>query len=129
MTDRQSFSAWIEGYERAWRSPGVTTLRELFTEDASYRHAPYDEPVIGLDAIAVDWEAERDGPNEVFTMEWDIVAVEGNTGVATLLVRYGDPTTQEFRDVWVVRFADDGRCVEFDEWPFHPSRRLPPGQA
>jgi len=121
MTDRQSFAAWIEAYERAWRAPGTDGLRELFTEDATYRHAPYDEPLRGLPAIAADWVAEREGPDEVFTMEWDIVAVDGDTGVARLLVRYGEPLTQEYRDIWVVRYAEDGRCVEFEEWPVWPT--------
>jgi ketosteroid isomerase-like protein len=120
MTDRQSFAAWIEGYERAWRTPGTDGLRALFTEDATYRHGPYDEPVVGLAAIAADWEAEREGPDEPFTMTWEIVAVEGSMGVARLEVRYGAPVNEEFLDVWLVRFAGDGRCAEFEEWPYWP---------
>lgn len=37
-------------------------------------------------------------------------------------VGYGDPPTQEYRDLWVIRFAagGDGRCEWSEEWPFWP---------
>jgi ketosteroid isomerase-like protein len=121
MVDRTAFAAWIQGYERAWRAAGTAGLAALFTQDATYRQSPYAEPLVGLDAIAVAWERERDGPDEVFTMTSEIVAVEGNTGVARLVVRYGDPLRQEYQDLWLVRFAEDGRCSSFEEWWFVPS--------
>jgi hypothetical protein len=37
-------------------------------------------------------------------------------------VSYGDPPTQEYRDLWVIRFAADGRCAWFEEWPFWPQQ-------
>lgn len=49
-----------------------------------------------------------------------MVAVDGDTGVARVVVRYGDPLRQEYTDLWVVRFASDGRAREFEEWPFWP---------
>jgi len=75
---------------------------------------------VGLPAIARMWDAERDGPDEVFRMTSELVAVEGDTGVAKVQVWYGEPVRQEYLDLWVMRFADDGRCREFEEWPFWP---------
>jgi ketosteroid isomerase-like protein len=120
MGTREQVADWVSAYEKAWRSPGSGSLEALFTADASYSQGPYREPVIGLPAIAEMWEAERDGPDEVFTMTSEVVAADGDTGVARLLVRYGDPVRQEYKDLWVMRFADDGRCREFEEWPFEP---------
>ena len=37
-------------------------------------------------------------------------------------VCYGDPPTQEYRDLWVIRFAGDGRCTWFEEWPYWPEK-------
>ena len=71
-------------------------------------------------AIREMWEEERDGPDEVFTLAFEIVAAEGDTGVVRLEVRYGEPVVQEYRDLWVVRLDSDGRCVAFEEWPFWP---------
>lgn len=95
-------------------------LAELFTPDATYVAAPYRPAHRGLAAIMALWEAERAGPDEVFTMACDVVAVEGDTGVARVKVRYGDPPRQEYRDLWIVQFEADGRCRAFEEWPFWP---------
>ena len=112
-------TAWLGRYERAWRTAGTQALAELFTEDAGYSQGPYRQPVRGISAIAEMWEAERVGPDEVFTMDSEVVAVDGDTGVARVEVRYGEPV-REYRDVWIMRFADDGRCRWFEEWPYAP---------
>jgi ketosteroid isomerase-like protein len=132
--NRSEVEAWIEAYERAWRSPGIEALAELFTEDASYRLSPYDDPALGLEAIGALWERERKGPDEVFTLTSEVFAVAGDRAVVTLEVRYGDLVEREFRDVWLLQFEGD-RCARFEEWAFWPDKpytaepALPFGQA
>jgi ketosteroid isomerase-like protein len=115
---------WLDGYERAWRSPGTIGLRELFTDDATYLPAPYDKRREGLEAIGELWEAERDGPGEKFTMSSVIVAVDGDVAVVRVDVGYGGPPAREYRDLWLIEFAADGRCRAFEEWPFWPGQPL-----
>jgi len=121
---RAQVSAWIDRYERAWRTAGTDPLQELFTEDAVYSQGPYLEPRRGMAAIAAMWEETRDGPDEVFRMTHDVIAVDGGTAVARVEVWYGEPVHQEYRDLWVMRFAADGRCDSYEEWPFAPSQEL-----
>jgi ketosteroid isomerase-like protein len=118
--DRHRAAAWVKAYEQAWRSPGTERLAEIFTGDAVYRQGPYHSPVIGLADIAQMWEAERDGPDEEFQMASEIVAVDGDTAVVRVEVQYGGADGQEYRDLWIIRFADDGLCWSFEEWPFWP---------
>jgi hypothetical protein len=127
--DRAGLSNWIQRYERAWRSSGTNSLAELFAEDASYSTAPYESPHRGLEAIGGMWEAERAGPDEEFEMTREIVAVEGDIGVARVTVQYNKPVEKEgrlhrqrkeYRDLWIVRFDESGLCAEFEEWPFWP---------
>ena len=122
MIDDVSVSAWLAAYELAWRSPGTERLAELFTPGATYTTAPYEPPVEGLAALARMWEAERAGPGEAFAMRAEVVAVDQAraTAVARVAVDYGDPVTQSYRDLWVMRFGPDGRCAAFEEWPFWP---------
>jgi SnoaL-like domain len=122
--DRADLTRWIGGYERAWRTAGTAGLDQLFTSDACYRNAPFADPLIGLDAIAAFWEAERDGPDEAFTMHWEPVAVEGAVGVARVEVAYGEPPRRTYRDLWVITLQADGRCRAFEEWPFFPGQPL-----
>ena len=118
--DRAQLTDWIAGYERAWRSPGTDALADLFTEDVTYSTAPYENPHRGLAAIGEMWEAERLGPDEEFEMSRKVVAVDGDTGVAEVEVRYGAPKRKAYRDLWVVRLDEAGRCFQFEEWPFWP---------
>ena len=115
--------SWIAGYEAAWRTAGTDALASLFTPEASYSMSPWREPLVGLDALAAIWESERDGPDEPFRMESEVVAVDGDTAVVRLAVEYGSQAAGRWRDLWVLRFAPDGRCEAFEEWPFSPGQR------
>jgi hypothetical protein len=126
---RQQLTDWLEAYERAWRTAGTDVLAELFTEDASYSTAPYENPHRGLEAIAEMWDAERFGPDEAFEMTSVVVAVEGDTGVARVTVLYEEAEQKErrlhrqrkeYRDLWIVRLDEAGLCSHFEEWPFWP---------
>ena len=119
---RDELRAWVEAYELAWRTAGTDGLRRLFADDATYSPSPFHPPTRGLDEISVAWERERDGPDEQFTLEWQIVAVEGNVGVVRTEVQYADPP-QSWRNLWIVRFDDEDRCAAFEEWAFAPPRR------
>ena len=120
--DREHVEQWLAGYEKAWRSAGVESLAGLFTPDASYLQGPFDNPVVGLPAIGRMWAETRDGPDEVFTATTHIVAVDGDTAVVRVEVDYGDPVVQQYRDLWIIRFAADGRCFAYEEWPFWPGQ-------
>jgi ketosteroid isomerase-like protein len=122
MTDRATVRRWLAAYEAAWRAPGTRGLAEIFTGDASYLQSPYQEPVVGLDAIRRMWDDERESPDEVFTIATDILAVDGPTVVVRAEVRYGDPLRQEYRDLWIMQLGDDGRCNRFEEWPYWPEQ-------
>lgn len=122
MVSRADADAWVAGYEYAWRTAGTESLRGLFTEDARYRMSPYEDSATGLSEIAELWEREREGPGEPFTMSHRVVAVEGDAAVVRVDVSYERPGTSEYRDLWIIRFAADGRCREFEEWPFWPGQ-------
>lgn len=121
---RRDVSAWVAAYERAWRTAGTAPLGKLFSEDATYRMSPYGEAAIGLDRIGELWERERRAPDEEFSMAHEVIAVDGDTAVVRLEVHYDGTETLQYRDLWVLRFADDGRCREFEEWPFWPGQEI-----
>lgn len=120
--ERGDLARWIAQYERAWRTPGTAPLEQLFTADATYLASPFDPAIEGRPAIASFWEAEREGPDEIFTMAWEPVAVENNVGVARVEVSYGNPTERIYRDLWIVTLDEGGLCSRFEEWPFFPGQ-------
>jgi ketosteroid isomerase-like protein len=110
---------WVAGYERAWRGRDLAGVPRLFTEEARYRRSPYEQPAVGHAAIQAFWQEDE---GTTFTVTSRPVAVEGRQAVVRLEVRYGDPVTQEYRDLWVLRFASDGRVEDFEEWAYWPGK-------
>ncbi len=110
---------WVAEYEHAWRLGDVSGIPRLFTEDARYRVSPYAESKIGHAAIQAFW---LDDEGATFTVTAEPVAVEGRDAVVRLDVRYGRPEVQEYRDLWVLRFAVDGRVEDFEEWAYWPDK-------
>lgn len=121
--DRSAVQRWAASYERAWRTPGTDQLDELFSPEISYLPSPWARPVEGLDELAHFWDTERQGPDEEFRFRSEVVAVDGDTAVVRVIVDYGDASSGRWRDLWVLRFAADGRCEVFEEWPFAPGQR------
>ena len=117
--DRDGVMTWVAHYERVWRDGDVDGVARLFTEDARYRRSPYEKSEVGHAAIRAFWLADDGQP---FTMTAEPVAVEGRNAVVRLEVRYGEPEPQDYRDLWVLRFADDGRVEDFEEWAYWPGK-------
>jgi ketosteroid isomerase-like protein len=120
---REGVEQWVDRYERLWRTPGTDQLVDLFVPGATYLPSPWSRTLVGLDEIAQFWETERAGPEEDFTMASEVVAVEGDVAVVRVFVEYAAPGAGRWLDLWVLRFAPDGRCSSFEEWPFAPGQR------
>jgi len=115
--DTAGVMAWVDEYERVWREDDLAALPGLFTDDARYLTSPYTPPLVGLDEIRERWSDPTP-----FAMRAEPVAVEGRDAVVRVEVRYTGDRPQEYRDLWVLRFADDGRVEMFEEWAYWPGR-------
>jgi len=123
--DRDGVLRWVGEYERAWRAGDVDGVTRLFTDDARYRTSPYENPKVGHREIQALWLDDEGRP---FTLAAEPVAVEGRDAVVRLEVRYGEPVQQEYRDLWVLRFAPDGRVEDFEEWAYWPGKPYSAGE-
>jgi ketosteroid isomerase-like protein len=110
---------WVAAYERAWRENDVAALDTLFTEDARYLLSPYEEPRTGHAAIREIWP-EPEGTT--FEVTGEPVAVQDDRAVVRVQVNYLTPERQEYRDLWLLTFAPDGRVQSFEEWAFWPGK-------
>jgi hypothetical protein len=102
-------SEWIEGYRKAWEAGDSELVLTLFTEDASYRSNPFEEPHVGHEGI-------RGRP-----------FVDGNRAAVewwTTMASEGEEVT--LPGCLLLRFDSDGRCSDLREyWNFTPGRREP----
>jgi hypothetical protein len=108
----------LESYVAAWKSYDRGMIAALFSEDASYRYHPYDDPLEDRDAIVESWLEEPDAAG-TYEARYEPVAIDGNVAVAvgSSTYRREDGSLQEVYDnCFVMRFDGDGRCTDFTEW-------------
>lgn len=113
MTDSATVTAWINGYLRAWDSNAPEDIRALFTADARYLTAPFEPPRVGVDAIVAGWIDDQDQPGD-HTFTWSEVGIDGDLAFVE-----GETTYAEggrYANLWVIRFAEDGRASSYTEW-------------
>lgn len=129
MTDTNTVSTWIAGYERAWASNDPEGIHALFTPDAVYLTAPFSEPRIGADAIVSGWLEDQDSP-EGYSFSWSVAGLDGDLAFVEGETTYHATANQEGRvysNLWVIRFAGDGRATSFTEWYMRQSSAGGPG--
>jgi ketosteroid isomerase-like protein len=127
--DQETARRWLTRYVEAWKSYDPDEIAALFSEDVAYRYHPYDEPVVGRDAVVASWLGEeppegagasiRDAPG-TYDADYSPVAIDGDTVVATGTSRYtevpGGPVVKTYENCFVMRFDAEGRCREFTEY-------------
>jgi len=104
---------WVEGYVRAWRSNDPDDIRALFTEDATYLLAPDSESLRGHDGIVAGWLEHADQDGE-WSFEWKVAHEASDLALVQGRTEY--PAERDYLNLWVIRFAPDGRATEFTEW-------------
>ena len=115
--DRDAVTDWLKRYVEAWKTYDRDQIRDLFSEDVSYRYHPYDDPVVGRDALVDDWLEEPDTQG-TYEAQYEPVAVDGETAVAVghSTYRREDGSIETFENCFVMRFDEEGRCKWFTEW-------------
>ena len=127
--DRSAVQAWLDRYVEAWKTYDPEQIESLFGADATYRYHPYDpddEITRGREAIVRDWvepdgnASTRDVPG-TYDAHYEPYVVDGDRAVAFGTSSYWTDATRSTLDriyynVFLLRFDEDGRCVEFTEY-------------
>lgn len=125
--NRDTAQQWLDRYVAAWQSYDPDDVAGLFSEAVAYRYHPFDQPVVGREAVTASWLGEdpsggastRDAPG-TYEADYVPVAVDGDIVVATGTSRYRErrdgPVVRTYDNCFVMRFDGDGRCREFTEY-------------
>jgi hypothetical protein len=127
VTDRDHVERWLDDYVAAWKAYDPDLIGALFSEDVRYWFHPYDDPVLGREAVVEAWLGESDHPGAssrdpegTYEGDYEPLAVDGEvavaTGTSTYTERPGGPVTEVYDNCFVIRFDPDGRCREFTEY-------------
>ena len=124
---RDNVDRWLTKYVEAWKTYDREQIEALFAEDIRYRFHPYDDPIVGRDAVVAAWLGEgdmtgastRDEP-DTYDAAYTTIAVEGDVAIAVGATTYLDhphgAVDKIFDNCFVMRFDDELRCREFTEW-------------
>ncbi|HXV71523.1 MAG TPA: nuclear transport factor 2 family protein [Acidimicrobiia bacterium] len=112
MTDR--LDSWMDQYVLAWSSNESEHIRALFTDDAVYDPQTAGGEWDGIDEIVARWQ-EIDDSEDNWDFEWRPIVEAEDIAVIRGRTHYFDPEAI-FRNLFVIRFVEDGRCYDFTEW-------------
>ena len=125
--NRADAQAWLDSYVAAWLSYDEEAIRALFAEDVAYRYHPFDDPIVGREAVVASWLGESDSDDAstrdtpgTYSADYAPVAVDEDVVVATGTSRYSEqpngPIVRSYHNCFVMRFDNEGRCREFTEY-------------
>lgn len=111
---------WLKAYVRAWETGSREGIGDLFNNDATYSYHPYDEPVVGRQAIVESWLKDPDAPG-TFEATYEPIAIDGDVVVVNGRSRYFKDSsrrelTKEWDNLFVIEFDKEGKCSSFREW-------------
>jgi SnoaL-like domain len=120
LVDRAMVVEWLAAYIRAWETYSPDAIGALFSDDATYSFHPYDQPVVGRQAIVESWLKDTDAPG-TYDAKYEPIAIDGNVAVVNGRSRYFKDSsrsdlTKEWDNIFVIEFDKDGRCRSFREW-------------
>ena len=120
---------WLDGYLRAWEEKDADAAAALFTEDASYRDNPFEEPHLGQDGVRSYWSGVTASQEDVRVRIGNaVVAPDSRRAAAEFWVTMLNGGAEvTLTGILFLRFAGDGRCEELREaWHFAEGRSDPP---
>jgi hypothetical protein len=112
MTER--LEEWMDGYVLAWSSNEPEHISALFTEEAVYDPQTASGEWHGVDEIVRRWQ-EIDDHEDNWDFEWLPLVEIDDLAIVTGRTTYFEPPLN-YRNLFIIRFAEDGRCRDFTEW-------------
>lgn len=110
----ERLNAWMDGYIRAWTTNTPEDIAELFTPDAVYDPQTSGGEWDGIEEIVERWTEIGDDPDN-WDFQWLPLVETGDLAVVVGKTTYRNPP-MSYRNLFVIRFDDSGRCVDFTEW-------------
>lgn len=110
----ERLNAWMDGYVRAWTTNSPEDITGLFAPDAVYDPQTSGGEWEGIDEIVERWTDIDDDPDN-WDFQWLPIVETDDLAVVVAKTSYRNPP-MSYRNLFVIRFDDSGRCADFTEW-------------
>ena len=121
MTERD-VQDWLDEYGRAWVNGDPDRVVALFSDTATYRKTPFDEPMRGQHAIREYWQKGAADAQEDVEFASQVWAVTNNTAIAgwqARLTEKASGTRFELDGTFRLVFSSEQgafQCILLEEW-------------
>jgi hypothetical protein len=118
---------WLQRYATAWRDNDLSLAAGLFADDVEYSFDPFQQPIKGRHAVLEYWREAFAGQRELL-LSVRLWAATADAAAAEWWAAFErDGTDLTLSASLLLRFDDEGRCVELHEhWLQHDARLEPP---
>lgn len=120
--EKRDIEQWLNQYGDAWIKGDPELIAPLFTETASYRETPFDEAMIGREAIKRYWQEGAADAQENVEFSSQVWAVDAETAVAgwqAKFTRKSSGATVQLDGTFRLKFSmvsGQLRCESLEEW-------------
>lgn len=121
MTE-QDVQNWLDEYGRAWINGDPDHVVTLFSDTATYRETPFDDPMRGRSEIREYWRngaAEAQEDVEFASQVWAIRDDTAIAGWQARFIRKASGGQVELNGIFRLEFSEEQgalRCTALEEW-------------
>jgi ketosteroid isomerase-like protein len=115
---KASVERWLARYETSWEQRSPEQAAQLFTQNATYRETPFQDPFKGRAEIRKYW-TDVTADQRMIDFKSDVIAVEGNVGVAHWSATFKTESSGDdvqLDGVFVLTFDSSGLVSSLREW-------------
>ncbi len=122
MITQAQVQIWLDAYGKAWIEGDPDKLVTLFTDDALYQETPFDEPMVGKEAIRAYWQEGAADAQEDVSFSSKVWALDDMYAVAHWQARFTripSGTRVDLDGTFKLLFSitlDGLKCRELREW-------------
>ena len=113
-----TFDKWLEMYGKASAENNPQASAELFSRNAEYYETPFDEPMVGRDAIYKYWKMGAKSFKDKES-KYEILSLKDNLGIARWQSKFTDLKSGKrfaLDCLFLVEFDHNDKCKLFREW-------------
>ncbi len=113
------FKEWLDSYGAAWQDGDAQAAIDLFTDDAEYYETPFDDPMVGRDAIQRYWSEGAGESQKDVRFLHETMTVVGAKGLArwqATFVRIPSGNHVVLDGFLMAEFDGEAKCSVFREW-------------
>jgi len=127
MVTTEQVQQWLNDYRTAWETRDADAAAALFTDDATYREQPYEEPYRGREGVHAYWTRVTATQSDIRFRTGEVIAAGPRAAVEWWVTLRNDGAEVTLAGEFFLEFDGGGLVRHLREyWHFAPGLIEPP---